>query len=69
VARLARRAAPHRVSRAEPLATSLYFGDARVWPGLGYPGPPSPPGLRDAYAAQLVDLDVLREPGGSEEGT
>ncbi len=51
------------------LATSIYFGDARVWPGLGYPGPPSPPGLRGAYAAQLVDLDALREPGGSEEGT
>lgn len=51
------------------LATSLYFGDARVWPGLGYPGPPSPSGLRDAYAAQLVDLDALREPGGSEEGS
>jgi len=49
------------------LATSLYFSDARVWPGLGYPGPPSPSGLRRAYAAQLVDLAALRAPGGDEE--
>lgn len=50
------------------LSTSLYYGDARVWPGIGYPGPPSPSALRDAYAAQLVDLAALREPGGDPEG-
>jgi hypothetical protein len=50
------------------LTSSLYFGDPRVWPGLGYPGPPSPSGLRQAYAAQLVDLEALRAPSGSTEG-
>lgn len=51
------------------LATALYFGDARVWPGIGYPGPPNPAALRQAYAAQVVDLASLRAPGGdTEEG-
>lgn len=41
-------------------AGSLYYGDPSVWPSIGYPGPPSPSGLRAAYAHQLVDLDGLR---------
>ena len=36
-------------------------------PGIGYPGPPSPAGLRLAYRAQLVDLEALREPGEAGE--
>lgn len=42
------------------LTTSLYFGDPRTWPALGYPGPPDAAALRRAYAEQLVDLDALR---------
>jgi hypothetical protein len=38
----------------------LYYGDPRAWPGTGYPGPPSPSGLRAAYAPQLVDWQSLR---------
>jgi hypothetical protein len=48
------------------LVTALYFGDPRTWPGIGYPGPPDPPGFRAAYSAQLVDLASLRAPGGDE---
>lgn len=40
---------------------SLYYGDPSVWPSVGYPGPPSPAGLRAAYAHQLVDLHALRK--------
>lgn len=51
------------------LTASLYYGDPRTWPGVGYPGPPDPAALRRAYAEQLVDLDALRAPGGpAEEG-
>ena len=39
---------------------SLYYGDPRCWPSVGYPGPPDPAALRSAYAAQLVDLAGLR---------
>lgn len=38
----------------------LYYGDPRAWPAAGYPGPPSPSGLRAAYAPQLVDWQSLR---------
>jgi hypothetical protein len=48
------------------LTTAIYFGDARVWPGVGYPGPPDPAALRRAYAAQLVDLAALRAPGAED---
>jgi hypothetical protein len=41
----------------------LYFGDPRAWPSVGYPGPPSPAGLRTAYAHQLVDFQALRAKG------
>lgn len=41
----------------------VYYGDPRTWPSVGYPGPPSPVGLRQAYAAQLVDLDALTKKG------
>lgn len=50
------------------LTASIYYGDASTWPGVGYPGPPSPRGLREAYAAQLVDLAALRAPGGDPAG-
>ena len=39
---------------------SLYYADPRTWPSVGYPGPPSPTGLRAAYAHQLVDWKALR---------
>lgn len=42
------------------LLGSVYYGDPRTWPSVGYPGPPDPKGLRVAYAAQLVDLEALR---------
>lgn len=42
------------------LSGFLYYGDPRAWPSVGYPGPPSPSGLRAAYAPQLVDLRALR---------
>lgn len=43
------------------LAGSLYYGEPRSWPSIGYPGPPSPQALRASYAAQLVDFDPLRQ--------
>jgi hypothetical protein len=42
------------------LVGSIYFGDERTWERIGYPGPPSPVGLRLAYRDNLVDLDSLR---------
>lgn len=42
------------------LTGAMYYGDPRSWPSVGYPGPPSPAGLRAAYAHQLVDLHALR---------
>lgn len=42
------------------LAGSLYYGDPRAWPSVGYAGPPDPAALRAAYAPQLVDLASLR---------
>jgi hypothetical protein len=45
------------------LTGTLYYGDPRSWPSAGYPGPPSPSGLRAAYAPQLVDLQALRAKG------
>ena len=49
------------------LVGSLYYGDPRAWPSVGYPGPPDPKGMRRAYEGQLVDLASLRAkaPGGS----
>jgi hypothetical protein len=44
------------------LAGSIYYGDARVWPGVGYPGPPSPAAMRAAYAENLVDQRALLAP-------
>ena len=41
------------------LTTSVYYGDPRVWPGVGYPGPPNREALRAAYAEDLVDLRSL----------
>lgn len=46
------------------LTGSLYYGDPRVWPSVGYAGPPSASGLREAYAAQLVDYNALRAKSG-----
>jgi hypothetical protein len=51
------------------LCTSLYYADPRVFPGIGYPGPPDPAALRRAYADQLVDLAALRAPGHELEGS
>lgn len=52
------------------LTTSLYYGDPRTWPGVGYPGPPDHRALRLAYADQLVDLGALRASGPrAEDGT
>jgi hypothetical protein len=42
------------------LILSVYWGDPRVWPRIGYGGPPDLTGLRSAYADNLVDLDALR---------
>ena len=42
------------------LTGTLYYGDPRAWPSAGYPGPPSPAGLRAAYPQQLVDYQALR---------
>ena len=49
------------------LCGSLYYGDPRSWPSVGYPGPPDARALRAAYAGQLVDFAALRagpRPGG-----
>lgn len=47
------------------LVGSLYYGDPRTWPSVGYPGPPSAEGLRAAYSGQLVDFQALRaKPSG-----
>ena len=46
------------------LVSSIYYGDPRTWPGVGYPGPPAPRAMRQAYAPNLVDLAALVEPGG-----
>ncbi|MBC7171092.1 MAG: hypothetical protein H5U40_01625, partial [Polyangiaceae bacterium] len=45
----------------------IYYGDPRAWPSLGYPGPPSPEGLRAAYRENLVDWDALR-PSAERQG-
>jgi hypothetical protein len=45
------------------LTGTLYYGDPRSWASAGYPGPPSPSGLRAAYAPQLVDWQALRAKG------
>lgn len=54
------------------LITATHFGQSATWTRTGYPGPPSPDGLRDAYAEHLVDLPGLLapdEPGaGAPEG-
>jgi len=50
------------------LTASTYYADPRTWPGIGYPGPPNPTALREAYADQLVNLAALLEPGGEGEG-
>ncbi len=50
------------------LVMALYFGDARTWERMGYPGPPSLSGLRTAYADNLVDLDALRASPRHEGG-
>ncbi len=47
---------------------SLYYGDPRAWPSVGYPGPPDPAALRSAYPAQLVDLASLRARAPAEGG-
>lgn len=48
------------------LTALLYYGDPRVWPSVGYPGPPDPRALRAAYAENLVDLAALAEPGADQ---
>lgn len=50
------------------LTASMYYADPRTWPGIGYPGPPNPTALREAYANQLVNLAALLEPGAEEQG-
>jgi hypothetical protein len=50
------------------LASSLYYGDPRTWPSIGYEGPPDPSALRAAYAENLVDLGALRAPAGQGAG-
>lgn len=50
------------------LASSIYYGDPRVWPSLGYPGPPEPAALRAAYSENLVDWSALRPVGGRGGG-
>lgn len=42
------------------LASSIYWGNPRTWPGIGYDGPPDPRALRATYAENLVDLASLR---------
>lgn len=41
------------------LVMSLYWAAPETWPRIGYGGPPSPEGLRSAYAENLVDLGAL----------
>lgn len=45
------------------LTASLYYCDARTWPGVGYPGPPDRHALRAAYAENLVDQRAMLAPG------
>lgn len=45
----------------------VYWGDPRVWPRIGYGGPPDLGGLRSAYADNLVAFDALRSPRAAEE--
>lgn len=45
------------------LVSSIYYGDPRTWPGIGYPGPPDRAALRAAYAENLIDLRALAAPG------
>ena len=49
------------------LVSAVYFGDARAWPAMGYPGPPDPARLRVMYAENLVDLAALRAPSAEDE--
>ena len=46
----------------DALVSAVYFGDARAWPAVGYPGPPDPQKLRAMYAENLVDLRALAAP-------
>jgi hypothetical protein len=48
------------------LVASIYYGDPRTWPGIGYPGPPDRAALRAAYRDNLVDQRALLEPGGQD---
>jgi hypothetical protein len=48
------------------LTSSIYYGDPRSWPIIGYPGPPSPEALRAAYRENLVDWDALRPSRGRQ---
>lgn len=41
------------------LIMTVYWGDPRTWPRIGYAGPPSAQGLRATYADNLVDLSSL----------
>ena len=49
------------------LVLSVYWGQPEVFARIGYPGPPSVRGLREAYADQLVDLDALRATPAAKE--
>jgi len=49
------------------MCAALYCGDKRAWYVSGYPGPPSPKGLRTAFSMNLVDLHALRV--GGKPGT
>ena len=49
------------------LVMSVYWGDPRSWPRIGYAGPPSLAGLRATYADNLVDLAALRAPAAAKE--
>jgi hypothetical protein len=46
----------------DALVSAVYFGDARAWQAVGYPGPPDPAKLRAMYADNLVDLRALAAP-------
>jgi hypothetical protein len=47
------------------LVASTYYGDARTWRRVGYPGPPSPQALRVGFAMNLVDYEALRAKRGT----
>ena len=49
------------------MITGTYWGMQETWTRIGYAGPPSPKGLREAYADNLVDLAALRHRPDSKD--